>query len=120
MDKTQLVDRLRAVFLEKKREGLHVDAFGLAPASREFVTNSYVLGVSAPSLIGLDVYDKMRTVIQILFERLTEDERGMINRVRVYDNSEELNYYKESGFEKSGPDDFHNMKLTSPELFELT
>jgi hypothetical protein len=105
MDTAALVNRLIALFVEKKNKGLIVDAIGLAPAYHGMVRDRYVLGVSAPSLRGKDNYDKISIITDALFESLAVNERIMINRVRVYNNIEELNFYKENDFEEFRSED---------------
>jgi len=115
MDKDLLVEKLRTVFREA--QGLTVDAFGLAPAYGGMVRNSFVLGVSAPSMVGDEQPDKIQKVIGLLFSRLEPDERRMIDRVRVYDNAKELKKQAQSGFEEiSGTD---NCIRFDAELFQL-
>jgi hypothetical protein len=105
MDTTALVNRLIDLFVEKKTKGLIVDAIGLAPAYHGLVPDRYVLGVSAPSLRGKDNYDKISIITDAIFESLAIEERIMINRVRVYNNIDELNFYKENDFEEFRTED---------------
>jgi hypothetical protein len=100
MDTAALVSRLKDMFFMERKNNLVVDSFGLAPAYRGFITDSYILGVSAPSLRHLDCFKKMEVIINAMFANLTEDERGFIDRVRVYDNAEDLKRYKEYDFEE--------------------
>jgi hypothetical protein len=120
MDTAALVNRIKEMFLIEKINGLYVDSFGLAPAYKGFATNSYVLGVSAPSLRGTDCYEKMRIVIQAMFAHLTENERRFINRVRVYDSKSDLERHKENDFDEFDCDVCESATSKSEaELFEM-
>lgn len=99
MDTKKLVDKLQELFHSEQENGLMVDAIGLAPAYGSMVSDSYVLGVSAPSMAEMHRYDRMDKIIDLLFAHLTEDERRMIDRVRVYSSAEELKNYAESDFD---------------------
>ncbi len=101
MDTTALVNKLKTLFLNEKSKGLLVDAIGLAPAYGGLVSDSFVLGVSAPSMAMIDCYDKMDIIIDLLFANLNEAERRMIDRVRVYDSINELKSHAENDFDES-------------------
>jgi hypothetical protein len=120
MDRATLVARLRESFLKKKSDGLIVDAIGLVPAYHGIFPNCYTLGVSAPSLHGKDNYDKMDFIIDILFECLTEEERGHIDRVRVFNSLEELDLARENDFEEFPYEGYDTpVRVLRAELFEV-
>ncbi len=118
MDTKILVNKLKDLFHKERKNGLLVDAIGLAPAYGSMVSDSYVLGVSAPSMPEVSRYDKMDTIIDLLFAHLTEDERRMIDRVRVYGSIEELRNYAESDFDDSIYQDERPMHLSAM-LYEV-
>lgn len=90
MDTQTLLNSLDQAFGAERDKGLVVDRFGLAPAYQGMVENSYILGVSAPSLAtSFDYNDKADTIIDVLFSRLTPEQRKPIDRVRVYDSVDE-------------------------------
>ncbi len=119
MDKATLVNRLKQVFHEKRSEGLVVDAIGLASAYHGLVQNRYTLGVSAPSLVEMDKYDKMDLIIDILFECLSQEERAFIDRVRVFDNIDELDYYKINDFEEYEYEGYNGSTRRLPDLYAV-
>lgn len=119
MDKPALVKRLKDIFHEKRKEGLIVDAIGLASAYHGLKTDRYTLGLSAPSLVAMDKYQRMDVIIDILFECLSLEERGFIDRVRVFDNIEELNDHKINDFEEYEYEGYNGVQRTLPELYEV-
>ncbi|GAB2792972.1 hypothetical protein GCM10027275_42450 [Rhabdobacter roseus] len=119
MDTTVLVNKLKHLFLEARNKGLLVDGIGLAPAYGGMVSHSYVLGVSAPSLATKDPYDKMDIILDLLFDKLPENERKMIDRVRVYDTLSELKQHANSDFDNYGSDWQERTMTKNVELFEM-
>lgn len=102
MDTQTLLDSLDQAFKLERAKGLIVDCFGLAPAYRGMVENSYILGVSAPSLANsFNCNDKADTIIDILFSRLSPEQRKPIDRVRVYDSAEEYERHAGCNFDDS-------------------
>jgi hypothetical protein len=87
MDRSALVTILRDLFRDNER-------------TEE--TNSFVLGVSAPGIVGRDCHEKADNIIRILFAQTTVEVRRMINRVRVYDSIDELESHAVSDFERRG------------------
>lgn len=96
-----LLDTIASAFWKEEQEGdLVVDQIGLAAAYPGLVPDSYVLGVSAPSLANSEnCYDKSDRIIDVLFARLTPEERSHIDRVRVYNSRSELEQHIQCGFE---------------------
>ncbi|MCF0062310.1 hypothetical protein MUK70_02855 [Dyadobacter chenwenxiniae] len=120
MDKATLVKRLKEAFVEKRNAGLLVDAIGLVPAYHGAVDDCYTLGVSAPSLKDIHVYAKMGAIIDILFECLTSEERAFIDRVRVFNNVEELESAKENEFEEYPYEGYDSYaRAPKAELYEV-
>lgn len=119
MDKAVLVEKLKEVFLGKRKDGLQIDAIGLAPAFHGMVRDRYVLGVSAPSLRDMEKYERMGLIIDILFDSLYLEERKMINCVRVFDNIEELDYYKINDFEEYEYEGYNGIQRRLPELYAV-
>ena len=120
MDRAALVARLRESFLKKKSDGLIVDAIGLVPAYHGLFPDCYTLGVSAPSMSGMELYDKMDYIIDILFECLTVDERGHIDRVRVFNSFEELDTAREKDFEEFPYEGYDTpVRALRAELYEV-
>ncbi|SEJ54976.1 hypothetical protein SAMN05216327_112186 [Dyadobacter sp. SG02] len=115
----ELVATLTKVFQEAKNEGLIVNAIGLAPAHHGMVKNRFVLGVSAPSLSGVHKYDKMAIIITLLWSKLTLDERGMIERVRVFDNEEILDDLKYNDFEDYPYEGYDGIQRKLPQLYPV-
>ena len=102
MDTQTLLNSLGRAFETERGNGLIVDCFGLAPAYQGMVENSYILGVSAPSLTSsFNCNDKADTIIDILFTRLTPEQRKPIDRVRVYDSVEEYERHARCNFDDS-------------------
>ncbi len=118
MDTKKLVNKLKELFHSERENGLVVDAIGLAPAYGGMVSNSYVLGVSAPSMAKMHRYDRMDKVIDLLFAHLSEEERRMIDRVRVYSSAEELRKYAESDFDEPTYEDERPVRLSAA-LYEV-
>ncbi|RYF72305.1 MAG: hypothetical protein EOO39_12410 [Cytophagaceae bacterium] len=104
MDKKGLVVVLTNMFQDVRRSGLFVDAFMLAPVYEGFMSNVYILAVSAPSLGQVERYDKMDLLIDTLHEHVSSDYRRMIDRVRVYNSIEDLKSHAQSGFDDSFDD----------------
>ena len=119
MDIKSIVEKLEKAFQEKKAEGLVIDAIGVAPAFRGLIKNSYTLGVSAPSMVGWDEYRKIDTMVDLLFEVLTVEERILINTVKFYDNKKELRQYLSFDFKDQFSEDFENIVQFQNELFEV-
>lgn len=115
MDKDLLVEKLKALF--RQAQGITVDAFGLAPAYGGMVSNSFVLGVSAPSMAGDEQPDKIQRIIGLLFSGLEPEERRMIDRVRVYDHAKALKKQAQNDFEETSDND--NYISFDAELFKL-
>lgn len=119
MDKSALVKRLKDVFHEKRKEGLVVDAIGLASAYHGLKKDRYTLGLSAPSLVEMDKYEKMDLIIDILFECLSQEERAFIDRVRVFNNIEDLDDHKINDFEEYEYEGYNGVQRRLPELYEV-
>ncbi|WP_031528560.1 hypothetical protein [Dyadobacter crusticola] len=120
MDKDTLVERLKTIFRNKRKDGLYIDAIGLAPAYYGLIKDSYTLGVSAPSLKGKIFADKAAVIIDIMFENLTSDERGLIDRVRVFDTVDELNEHRDRDFETWYDEDYqYDPRKKIAELHEI-
>ncbi len=121
MDRNALVETLVALFGNKeKMEGITVDAFGLAPAYSGIATNSFVLGISAPGMAGRDCYERADKIIELLFAHTNVDVRRMINRVRVYDNKNELKSYEPNDFDRNDCDVCERPVVLSAQTFEMT
>ncbi len=102
MDTQTLLDSLGQAFKAERISGLVVDRFGLAPAYRGMIENSYILGVSASSLANsVDYGDKADAIIDVLFSRLTPEQRKPIDRVRVYNSVEEYERHAQYNFDDS-------------------
>lgn len=102
MDIQKLLESLDQAFKKERSEGLIVDRFGLAPAYQGMIEKSYILGVSAPSLAhSFNCNDKADTIIDVLFTRLTPEERRYIDRVRVYDSQDEYEKHALCNFDDS-------------------
>lgn len=114
-----LVETLTKVFQEAKSEGLIVDAIGLAPAYHGMVKDRYILGVSAPSLFGVHKYDKMEIIIKLLWSHITREQRGMIDRVRVFDNVEDLDDHKYNDFEDYPYEGYFGIQRKLPQLYPV-
>ena len=117
MDKQILVKRLREVFNAEKQNGLYVDQYGLAPAFRGLSSNSFVLGISAPSLVSETSSRRTRIIFDALYKYLNDEEKMAINRVRVFDNVKDLKYsavYDFEGFDSS----YHECDFI-PDLHEV-
>lgn len=117
MDKQLLVKRLKEVFNAEKQNGLYIDQYGLAPAFRGLSSNSFVLGISAPSLINETSSRRTRIIFDALYKYLNDEEKMSINRIRVYDNVKDLKASAFYDFEdfRSGEDAFD----FSPNLYEV-
>lgn len=103
MDTQSLLNTLDKAFQAEQASGLLVDRIGLALAYPGLVANSYVLGVSAPSLAASEnCYDKSDRIIDVLFARLTPEERSYIDRVRVYSSAHEFERHAQCNFDNSG------------------
>ena len=116
---TALVETLQKMFHEAKKDGLIVDAIGLAPAYHGMVKNRYVLGVSAPSLSEVHKYERMEIIIKLLWERVTREERGMIDRVRVFDNINDLDDHKYNDFEDYPYEGYVGIQRKLPPLYPI-
>lgn len=102
MDTQTLLNSLDQAFGAERDKGLVVDRFGLAPAYQGMVENSYILGVSAPSLANsFNCNDKADTIIDVLFSRLTPEQRRLIDRVRVYGSVDEYERHAQCNFDDS-------------------
>lgn len=102
MDTQTLLNSLDQAFGAERDKGLVVDRFGLAPAYQGMVENSYILGVSAPSLAtSFNCSDKADIIIDVLFSRLTPEQRKPIDRVRVYDSVDEYERHAQCNFDDS-------------------
>lgn len=115
----ELVTRLTKVFQEAKKEGLIVNAIGLAPAYHGMVRDRFVLAVSVPSLSGVHKYDKMRIIIKLLWSHLTLEERGMIERVRAFDNIQDLDDHKYNDFEDYPYEGYVGIQRKLPQLYPI-
>lgn len=116
---TALVETLKNVFHEAKKDGLVIDAIGLAPAYHGMVKGRYTLGISAPSLSGVHGYDKMEIILKLLWQRITLEERGMIDRVRVFDNVEDLDDHKYNDFEDYPYEGYLGIQRKLPQLYPV-
>lgn len=114
-----LVKVLQDAFRAEKKVGLKVDVIGLAPAYHGLVKDQYILGVSAPSLCGTDDFDKIRAITKLLFTYLTFEERKMIDRVRVFDNVEELDDHKVNDFEDYPYEGYFGIQRKLPQLYPV-
>lgn len=114
-----LVEALTKVFKDAKKDGLVVDAIGLAPAYHGMVNDQFVLGVSAPSPSETHNDDKMQLIINLLWSRLTREERGMIERVRVFDNVEDLDDHKYYDFEDYPYEGYFGIQRKLPQLYPV-
>lgn len=99
MDKDALVAALTNMFRQVRSQGTVVDAFMLIPAYSGFFRNRFVLGVSAPSMVSLERYERIDKLIDLIHKHLSVDYRKMIDRVRVYDSVKDLETYAEVGFD---------------------
>lgn len=115
----ELVAVLTKVFQEAKKDGLIVNAIGLAPAYHGMVKNRFTVGISAPSLSGVHKYDKMEIIIKFLWSKLTLDERGMIDRVRVFDNEEILDDLKYNDFEDYPYEGYFGIQRKLPQVYPV-
>ncbi|MHA4739295.1 hypothetical protein [Dyadobacter sp. MSC1_007] len=114
-----LVETLKKVFRDKKRDGLVVDTIGLASAYHGLVKDRYTLAVSAPSLSGKTKLEKIQAITSLLFSDLTLDQRQLIDRVRVYDSVEELDNYRFNDFEEYPYDGYNGIQRRLPELYPV-
>lgn len=97
-----LLNALAELFLAERKNGLNIDRIGLALAYEGLVGESYILGVSAPSLsTEYDCADKADTIIDLLFIKLPAEQRSMIDRVRVYDSAKEFERHARCNFDES-------------------
>ena len=119
MDINSIVEKLEKAFLEKKAEGLLIDAIGVAPAFRGLIKNSYTLGVSAPSMVEWHEYRKIDVMVDLLFEVLTVEERIGINTVKIYDNKKELRQNLSFDFKDHYSNDFEGVVQFDNDLFEV-
>ena len=102
MDTKSLLDVLESAFEAERSNGLVINRFGLAPAYRGLVDHQYVLGVCIPSSNSLtSCNDKADEVIDVLFDRLTPDQRKPIDRVRVYSSELEYDLHAQRNFDES-------------------
>ena len=115
----ELVETLTKVFQEAKDDGLIVNAIGLAPAHHGMAKNRFVLGVSAPSLSGVHKYDKIEIIIKLLWSKLAIKDRGMIERVRVFDNVEVLDDLKYNDFEDYPYEGYVGIQRKLPQLYPV-
>lgn len=114
-----LVETLKNVFREAKNDGFVIDAIGLAPAYHGMVKNKYILGVSAPILPAMYKQDKMQIIFNLLWLRLTLEERRMIDRVRVFDTVEDLDDHKYNDFEDYPYEGYEGIQRKLPELYPV-
>ena len=114
-----LVKILQDAFRAERKDGLIVDAIGLAPAYHGLVKDQYILGVSAPSLTGIHDFDKIRAITKLLFTHLTLEERKMIDRVRVFDNIEDLDDHKYNDFEDHPYEGYVGIQRKLPQLYPV-
>ncbi|SDG49549.1 hypothetical protein SAMN04487996_11969 [Dyadobacter soli] len=119
MAATALVKALQDAFRSEKKNGLLVDAIGLAPAYHGMGKDCYVLGVSAPSLTGLHDFDQITRITKLLFTYLSFDERRMINRVRVFNNIEELDDHKYNDFDDYPYEGYFGIQRKLPQLYPI-
>ncbi|GGN05237.1 hypothetical protein GCM10010967_45450 [Dyadobacter beijingensis] len=119
MAATALVETLKNAFRLEKKEGLIVDAIGLAPAYHGLVTDQYILGVSAPSLANLHESDQTRRIIKLLFTHLTLEERRMINCVRVFSNVKDLDDHKYNDFDDYPYEGYEGIQRKLPDLYPV-
>jgi hypothetical protein len=120
MDRNVLVKTLIDLFSNaKKVKGLNIDAIGLAPAYDGMVKDTYILGVSAPSMVAQDCYEKADAIIDILFENLDQDVRRMIDRVRVYDTKEELLSHANNDFDSDYCDVCERPMAQNAQVYEM-
>lgn len=61
----------------------------------------------------------MDIIIDILFEHLSLEGRAFIDRVRVFDNIEELDYYKINDFEEYEYEGYNGIQRRLPELYAV-
>lgn len=102
MDIQTLLDTIGKAFRDERANGLVVDRFGLAPAYPGLIEHSYILGVSVPSMVNSsNCVDKSDTIIDVLFARLTTEQRRYIDRVRVYDSADEYERHARCNFDNS-------------------
>lgn len=119
MDRTTLVNSIRDSFIKKRKDGLFIDAISLSSAYDGMIRDSYILSVSAPSLIGKECGEMVTEIIKAMFEYLPEEERGMIDRVRVYTSIEELQRNKNKDFTELDCDCESNPIRIKPEFYEM-
>ncbi|GAB3742315.1 hypothetical protein [Spirosoma lituiforme] len=101
MDTDTLLNSLSNLFRGERESGLIVDRVGLALAYDGMVGNSYILAVSAPSLAAnYDCGDKADTIIDLLFSKFPAEQRAQIDRVRVYDSSQEFERHAKCNFDE--------------------
>lgn len=116
---TALVETLQKVFREARKDGLIIDAIGLAPAFHGMVKDSYVLGVSAPSLSEVHEYESMEIILKLLWQRVTPEQRRMINRVRVFNNIEDLDDHKYNDFADYPYEGYVGIQRKLPQLYPV-
>lgn len=119
MAATALVRALQDAFRSEKKEGLLVDAIGLAPAYHGLVKDQFVLGVSAPSLADLHEFGQLQRITKILFTHLTHEERRMINVVRVFTNIKDLDDHKYNDFDDYPYEGYEGIQRKLPELYPV-
>jgi len=119
MAATALVKALQDAFRSEKKDGLIVDAIGLAPAYHGVGKDRYVLGVSAPSLADLHEFDQLRRITKLLFTYLSFEERRMINRVRVFTSVQELDDHKYNDFDDYPYEGYEGIQRKLPELYPV-
>ncbi|OIN56703.1 hypothetical protein [Arsenicibacter rosenii] len=100
MDTDTLVEALKQMFLKLyNNKHIKVDAFLLAPAYGGMINNAFILGVSTPSLKGMDSFDKADVFIDMLHTYVPKEQRSKIDRIRVYASKEELIKHAKSDFD---------------------
>ena len=111
MDKDILVSSLKQAFKDTEQYNVEVDAFMLALAFPNFIRNSYILGVSVSSSLKDDYLISGR-IVDILFDRMTKEERIHIDRVRIYHSIDELKKNYLTGFDSYEIDNFQYLPDT--------
>ncbi|WP_421828377.1 hypothetical protein [Larkinella sp.] len=119
MGTESLVNALRSVFENARKEGTEINAFMLGKAYPGFVRNSYILAVSAPSMAGWEPYEKMDKIIDLLRAHLDVQDKTQIDRVRVYNSIEELKAHSLVGFDDD-PGAMYELPIRGvPQLVEI-
>lgn len=118
MDKEILVARLKSAFSEVHLNGPEINAFVLSPSYGGAVRDSYILGVSAPSLAYLSKGSKIRTIFGIIFNHLEKSDRKQIDSIVVFDSISALMDGAKNNF-LDGSDYFPEPKKVEAELVEI-